>query len=45
MSSASEDLTIAILVSFPGAIVLKNLLASVGRRKRCGFDPWVRKIP
>ena len=26
-------------------LVVKNLPASAGRPKRCGFDPWVRKIP
>ena len=26
-------------------LVVKNLLASTGRRKRCGFNPWVWKIP
>ena len=26
-------------------LVVKNLPASVGKRKRCKFDPWVRKIP
>ena len=26
---------------FPGGSVVKNLPA----RRRCGFDPWVRKIP
>ena len=25
--------------------MVKNLPASVGRCKRRGFDPWVRKIP
>ena len=27
-----------------GVIVVKNPLASAGRYKRCGFDPWVGKI-
>ena len=27
------------------AIVVKYLLANIHRCKRCGFDPWVRKIP
>ena len=27
------------------ALVVKNPLASAGRHKRCGFDPWVGKIP
>ena len=26
-------------------LVVKNLPANAGRLKRCGFDPWVRKIP
>ena len=26
-------------------LVVKNLPASVGKHKRCKFDPWVRKIP
>ena len=27
------------------ALVVKNLPASAGDVKRCGFDPWVVKIP
>ena len=27
------------------ALVLKNSPASAGDFKRCGFNPWVRKIP
>jgi len=27
------------------ALVVKNLLANTGRCKRCGFSPWVEKIP
>ena len=27
------------------ALVVKNPPANTGRHKRCGFDPWVRKIP
>ena len=35
---------------FPGgasqvALVVKNPPANAGRRKRGGFNPWVRKIP
>ena len=26
-------------------LVLKNSLASTGRLKKCGFNPWVWKIP
>ena len=26
-------------------LVVKNLTANAGRRKRCKFDPWVGKIP
>ena len=26
-------------------LVVKNLPANAGDVKRCGFDPWVRKIP
>jgi len=26
-------------------LVVKNLPANAGRHERCGFDPWVRKIP
>ena len=26
-------------------LVVKNLSASAGDGKRCGFDPWVTKIP
>ena len=26
-------------------LVVKNLPANAGNEKRCGFDPWVRKIP
>ena len=29
---------------FPDALVVKNVPASAGDM-RCGFDPWVRKIP
>ena len=25
--------------------MVKNLPANIGEGKRCGFDPWVRKIP
>ena len=25
--------------------VVKNPPANAGRLKRCGFNPWVRKIP
>ena len=25
-------------------LVVKNLPANAGDSKRCGFDPWVRKI-
>ena len=28
---------------FPGGAVVKNL--QCGRHRRCGFDPWARKIP
>ena len=27
------------------ALVVKNLPANAGRRKTCGFGPWVQKIP
>ena len=27
------------------ALVVENLPANAGRHKRCGFDPWVGKIP
>ena len=27
------------------ALALKNLPASADKHKRCGFDPWVSKIP
>ena len=27
------------------ALVVKNMLANAGDIKRCGFDPWVGKIP
>ena len=27
------------------ALVIKNRLANTRRCKRCGFDPWVGKIP
>ena len=30
-------------VGFPGGVVVKNTLANAG--DRCGFHPWVRKIP
>ena len=25
--------------------MVRNLPANAGRHKRCGFDPWVGKIP
>ena len=25
--------------------MVKNLPANSGRYRRCGFDPWVRKVP
>jgi len=31
-------------MGFPGDLVVKNLPANAGDA-RCGFDPWVRKIP
>ena len=30
---------------FSGDLVVKNLAASAGRCKSCGFDPWVREDP
>ena len=30
---------------FPDSLVVKDLPASAGDVKRCGFDPWVGKIP
>ena len=27
------------------ALVVKNLPARAGKHKRCGFNPWVGKIP
>ena len=30
-------------ICFPGGLVVKNLLTN--ERRRCGFDPWVGKIP
>ena len=30
-------------ICFPGGLVIKNLLTNECRR--CGFDPWVGKIP
>ena len=27
------------------ALVVKNMPANAGEVKRCGFDPWVGKIP
>ena len=27
------------------ALMVTNLPAKAGDHKRCGFDPWVRKIP
>ena len=32
------------LRKLPGGAVVKNLLAN-GRDARCGFDPWIGKIP
>ena len=33
------------LWAFQVALVVKNPPANAGRCKRCGFDPWVEKIP
>ena len=33
------------LTSFPGDAVGKESACQCRRYKRCGFDPWVRKIP
>ena len=30
---------------FPGDSTVKNLACPCRRRKRCRFDPWIRKIP
>ena len=32
-------------MGFPGVLSGKELPANAGRNKRCGFDPWVGKIP
>ena len=32
------------VLGFTGGTVVKNLLVNAGD-KRCGFDPWVGKIP
>ena len=40
----SEDLTSPSKV-FPGGSVGKESTCQFRRHKRCGFDPWVRKIP
>ena len=31
--------------SFPPCAVVKILPANIGDKKRCGIDPWFRKIP
>ena len=33
------------LGAFQVALVVKNLPVSAGDNRRCGFDPWVGKIP
>ena len=40
-------LTLLLYWASQVVLVIKNLLANAGnmRQKRCGFDPWVRKIP
>jgi len=30
---------------FPGGIIGKELVCQCRRHKRCGFNPWVGKIP
>ena len=32
-------------LGFPGGTSRKELACQWRRRKRCGFDPWIRKIP
>ena len=32
-------------MDIPGGTMVKNPPANAGDIKRCGFDPWVRKIP
>ena len=34
-----------IICDFPGGASGKESACQCRRRKRCGFDPWVRKIP
>ena len=34
-----------LYLGFPVASVVKNPPTNAGRYKRCGFDPWVGKIP
>ena len=41
-SDMTEQLSLSLcaLLGFPGGSVVKNLTP-----RRCGFDPWVGKIP
>jgi len=32
-------------MGFPGGVSGKELASQCRRHKRCGFDPWVGKIP
>ena len=33
------------IMGFLGGTVVKNEPTNTGDAKRCGFDPWIRKIP
>ena len=33
------------MLGFPGGAAVKNPPASAGDLKRCGFNPWVWKVP
>ena len=32
-------------MDFPGSASSKELMCQSRRHKRCGFDPWIGKIP
>ena len=40
-----RDEALTMVQGFPGGTSGKEPACQCGRRKRCGFDPWVGKIP
>jgi len=44
-STPSQSLLVCLLLGFPGCASGKESACQSRGCKRCGFDPWVRKIP